>query len=77
MKAYPDNIKEISFLAALDESSPYAPWFAGLGALGYWGIGQFGTRYPRPVERREDPRRRAGDRHRPRCAAASSTATPT
>ncbi len=47
MKAYPDNIKEISFLAALDESSPYAPWFAGLGALGYWGIGQFGTRYPR------------------------------
>jgi glycerol-3-phosphate dehydrogenase len=47
MKAYPDNIKEISFLASLDETSPYAPWFAGLGALGYWGIGQFGTRRPR------------------------------
>jgi len=47
MKAYPDNIKEISFLASLDETAPYAPWFAGLGALGYWGIGQFGTRYPR------------------------------
>ena len=47
MKAYPDNIKEISFLASLDETSPYAPWFAGLGALGYWGIGQFGTRHPR------------------------------
>ena len=47
MKAYPDNIKEISFLASLDETSPYAPWFAGLGAFGYWAIGQFGTRAPR------------------------------
>jgi alpha-glycerophosphate oxidase/glycerol-3-phosphate dehydrogenase len=47
MRAYPDNIKEISFLAALDDTSPYPPWFAGLGALGYWIIGQFGTRWPR------------------------------
>lgn len=47
MKAYPDNIKEISFLASLDQTSPYKPWFAGLGALGYWIIGQFGTRWPR------------------------------
>jgi alpha-glycerophosphate oxidase/glycerol-3-phosphate dehydrogenase len=47
MKAYPDNIKEISFLATLDQSSPYAPWFSALGALGYWIIGQFGTRHPR------------------------------
>jgi glycerol-3-phosphate dehydrogenase len=47
MKAYPDNIKEISFLASLDETSPFAPWFAGLGAYGYWAIGQFGTRRPR------------------------------
>ncbi len=47
MKAYPDNIKEISFLASLDHGSPFPPWFAGLGALGYWGIGQFGTRHPR------------------------------
>ncbi len=47
MRAYPDNIKEISFLASLDETSPYAPWFSALGALGYWGIGQFGTRHPR------------------------------
>ena len=28
MKAYPDNIKEIAFLATLDHSSPYQPWFA-------------------------------------------------
>jgi glycerol-3-phosphate dehydrogenase len=47
MKAYPDNVKEISFLATLDHSAPYAPWFAGLGALAYWGIGTFGTRPPR------------------------------
>jgi glycerol-3-phosphate dehydrogenase len=47
MKAYPDNIKELSFLAALDESSPYAPWFSALGAVAYWGIGGFRTRRPR------------------------------
>ncbi|MFZ4718748.1 MAG: FAD-dependent oxidoreductase [Ilumatobacteraceae bacterium] len=51
MKAYPDNIKEISFLATLDETSPFKPWFAGLGALGYWMIGQFGTRYPRTLKK--------------------------
>ncbi len=33
MKAYPDNIREIGFLATLDRSAPYRPWFAGLGAL--------------------------------------------
>ena len=43
MKAYPDNVKEIGFLAALDRSSPYAPWFAALGAAAYWAIGLFGT----------------------------------
>jgi glycerol-3-phosphate dehydrogenase len=47
MKAYPDNIKELSFLAALDESSPYAPWFSALGATAYWAIGNFRTRHPR------------------------------
>ncbi len=47
MKAYPDNIKEIGFLAALDEKAPYAPWFAALGATAYWAIGLFGTTHPR------------------------------
>ena len=32
MKAYPDNIKEIGFLASLDRTAPYKPWFAALGA---------------------------------------------
>ena len=59
MDAYPDNIKEIAFYAALDKTSPYKPWFAGLGAFGYWMIGQFGTRRPRVLSReqieREEP----------------------
>jgi glycerol-3-phosphate dehydrogenase len=47
MKAYPDNIKEIGFLAALDRTAPYHPWFAGLGAAVYWAIGLFGTKPPK------------------------------
>ncbi len=47
MKAYPDNVREIGFLATLDRSAPYAPWFAGLGAFAYWAIGQFGTKAPK------------------------------
>ncbi|MEL6890346.1 MAG: FAD-dependent oxidoreductase [Actinomycetota bacterium] len=58
-RAYPDNIKEIPFYAALDKSGPYPPWFAALGALGYWIIGQFGTRWPRLLStekiEREEP----------------------
>jgi glycerol-3-phosphate dehydrogenase len=50
MKAYPDNVKEIGFLAALGESAPYAPWFAGLGATAYWAIGLFGTSRPRKFD---------------------------
>ena len=52
MRAYPDNIKEISFLASLDKTSPYSPWFSALGAIGYWVIGQFGTRRPRLMRTR-------------------------
>lgn len=51
MAAYPDNIKQIGFYATLDETSPYKPWFAGLGSLGYWIIGQFGTKRPRVLSR--------------------------
>lgn len=47
MKAYPDNIKEIGFLAALGTDAPYSPRFAALGATAYWAIGLFGTRRPR------------------------------
>ncbi len=47
IKAYPDNIKPIAFLATLDESSPHSSWLAMLGATGYWGIGSFRTHRPR------------------------------
>ncbi len=47
MAAYRDNIKQIGFYAALDENGPYKPWFAALGALGYWIIGLFGLKRPR------------------------------
>ena len=51
MKAYRDNIRQIGFYAALDEKGPYKPWFAAFGALGYWVIGLFGTKYPRLLSR--------------------------
>ncbi len=47
MKAYPDNIVETPFLAALDETSPHGPSLAGLGTLAYWAIGNFRTKHPR------------------------------
>jgi glycerol-3-phosphate dehydrogenase len=47
IKAYPANLKEIRFMAALDENSPFKPWFAGLGATGYWLIGNGFTKAPR------------------------------
>lgn len=59
MKAYPDNVKEIGFLAALDETAPYKPWFAALGAAAYWVIGLFGTKPPKLFDaeaiKREEP----------------------
>lgn len=51
IRAYPSNIKEIRFLAALDEDSPYSPAFAVLGAGAYWAIGNFATRPPRLLSR--------------------------
>ena len=47
IKAYPANLKEIRFLAALDTNSPYKPAFAGLGATGYWLIGNGFTKPPK------------------------------
>ncbi|MBX7159456.1 MAG: FAD-dependent oxidoreductase [Acidimicrobiia bacterium] len=47
IRAYPSNIKEIRFLAALDASAPYSPWFATAGAAAYWLIGNGATRPPR------------------------------
>ena len=51
--AYPDNIKPLGFLAALDKSSPYPPWLAALGSAAYWGIGNFRTPKPRKLSRKQ------------------------
>jgi len=47
IKAYPDNIKSIPFMAALDRSSPFPPWLVIMGSTAYWAIGSFKTHYPR------------------------------
>ncbi len=54
IKAYPDNIKPIPFLAALDESSPFPPWLAILGSTAYWAIGSFKTHPPRLLSAERD-----------------------
>ena len=53
IKAYPDNIKPIGFLATLDRSSPFPPWLAALGSLAYWAIGSFKTHRPRLLSARK------------------------
>jgi glycerol-3-phosphate dehydrogenase len=52
IRAYPANIREIRFLAALDRSAPYRPWFATAGALTYWLIGNGFLDPPRHLTRR-------------------------
>lgn len=47
MKSYPTRIKEIDFLATLDQSAPFPVALAALGSVGYWGIGRFATKGPR------------------------------
>ena len=47
MRAYPANIREIGFLAALGRTAPVPHWLAGAGAYAYWAIGDFKTAAPR------------------------------
>ena len=46
LRAYPSNITQLGFLAALDHSSPFPPWLAALGSSAYWAIGNFQTHRP-------------------------------
>lgn len=46
-KAYPNQLSEARFLAALDHGAPFPPWFASLGAVAYWGLGRMATQPPR------------------------------
>ena len=47
MQAYPANIQEIGFLAALGQTAPFPHWLAGVGSYAYWAIGNFRTAAPR------------------------------
>jgi glycerol-3-phosphate dehydrogenase len=53
IKAYPDNIKPVGFLATLDKASPFPRWLAALGSLAYWVIGGFRTHRPRVLSARK------------------------
>lgn len=46
LRAYPTNITQLGFMAALDHSSPFPPWLAALGSSAYWAIGNFQTHRP-------------------------------
>jgi glycerol-3-phosphate dehydrogenase len=51
VRAYPDNVKPIGFMAALDRSSPFPPWLAALGSAAYWAIGNGRLHHPRLLSR--------------------------
>ena len=46
MKAYPNQIKEIGFLASLGPTAPFGRLLGAFGTLFYWFIGLFGTTPP-------------------------------
>ncbi len=46
IRAYPNQIKEIGFLASLGPNAPFGRLLGTFGTLFYWGIGFFGTPMP-------------------------------
>lgn len=46
MRAYPNQIKQIGFLASLGDTAPFGRLLGTFGTLFYWGIGLFGTKAP-------------------------------
>ncbi len=46
MRAYPNRIRQIGFLASLGPTAPFGRVLGTFGTLFYWGIGLFGTRPP-------------------------------
>lgn len=47
MRNYPNQIKQIGFLASIGPTAPFGRLLGTFGTLFYWGIGLFGTRPPR------------------------------
>lgn len=46
MRAYPNRIRQIGFLASLGPNAPFGRLLGTFGTLFYWAIGLFGTRPP-------------------------------
>lgn len=46
MRSYPNQIREVGFLASLGPDAPFGRLLGTFGTLFYWGIGLFGTRPP-------------------------------
>lgn len=47
MRAYPNRIREIGFLASIGPNAPFGRLLGTFGTLFYWAIGLFGTTAPR------------------------------
>ena len=47
MRAYPNRIREIGFLASIGPTAPFGRLLGTFGTLFYWAIGLFGTTAPR------------------------------
>jgi glycerol-3-phosphate dehydrogenase len=47
MRSYPNQIREVGFLASLGPDAPFGRLLGTFGTLFYWGIGLFGTSAPR------------------------------
>lgn len=52
LEAYPTRIKEVPFLAAIGETTPFSVGMAALGAGAYWTLGRWRTAAPRVYSRR-------------------------
>jgi len=53
MRAYPNQIKEIGFLASLGPTAPFGRLLGAFGTLFYWFIGLFGTTPPSTYSAKE------------------------
>lgn len=53
MKAFPNRIKNISFLAAIGPTAPFGKFLGALGIYLYWVLGRFRTKAPKVYSSKE------------------------
>lgn len=53
MKNYPNQVREIGFLASIGPTAPFGRVLGTFGTLFYWGIGLFGTSMPQSFSRKK------------------------